>query len=79
MRGKSHRLAGFLEFLFENVNRENYSQVLKFIDDYKIRFARPESCDMSMYKKALKETEYLNLIVASESLPQILKFVNYED
>jgi len=79
MRGKSHRLAGFLEFLFENVNRENYSQVLKFIDDYKIRFARPESCDMSMYKKALKETEYLNLIVASESLPQILKFVNSED
>lgn len=73
--GKNHRLGGFLEFMFENLNEKSYEFLFKFIENYKIRFCRPDFCDINLYKKAVQNSKYLNLILCSENSPEIINFL----
>ena len=63
--------------MFENVNYGNYEQIINFVKDYKIRFCRPDFCDIGLYLKAVKETQYLNMILACEKSPNIVKLLTY--
>jgi len=73
---KSQRLGGFLEFMLENIDTTTYGSILRFIEDYRIRFCRPEWCDPDLYIKAVKESPYLNMILACESTPEFCKILN---
>lgn len=72
---KSRRLGGALEFMFENVNKDNFKAIVDFINDYKIRFCRPDFCDLLLYKSAVKNSSYLNMILASEKSTQLIDFL----
>ena len=73
---KSNRLGGFLEFMFENIDEKSYEDIFKFINDYKIRFCRPDFCNLNLYKQAAKNSTYLNMILASENSQNIINFLN---
>jgi len=72
---KANRLGGALEFMFENVNKDNYEDIFNFINDYKIRFCRPDFCDLILYKSAVKNSPYLNMILASEKSTELINFL----
>ena len=72
---KAHRLGGALEFMFENVNKDNFEGISNFVNDYKIRFCRPDFCDLLLYKSAVKNSLYLNMILASEKSTQLIDFL----
>jgi hypothetical protein len=64
---KTQRLGGLLEFMFENVDSTNYRNILNFVRDYRVRFCRPDFCVNNIYVKAVKESPYLNMILACEN------------
>ena len=63
--------------MFANVNDRNFDGIFKFINDYKVRFCRPDACDINYYKLATKQSPYLNMIVASENSENLINFLNY--
>jgi hypothetical protein len=77
IENKKQRLGGALEFMFAGVNNDNFNSCLKFIEDYKIRFCRPDYCDINLYKTAVKNSEYLNLILCSENNASLVNFLKY--
>jgi len=74
---KSNRVGGAMEFMFSAVGEKNFDAIFKFINDYKVRFCRPDYCDTDYYKRATQQSPYLNMIVASENSESLLNFLNH--
>jgi hypothetical protein len=76
IKRKSNIFGGMLEFMFEFIDDSKYDAIYQIVNDYKIRFCRLGNSDLHFYKKVTKNSKYLNMIVSSENLTQILKFLN---